>query len=327
IPEERVLIGGNGDVFGFDGERGEIISGVPSGTVLVDGLGVGDVGQVVLRDRQQLAQDGILIAVVGVRAGTAEIVSGPEIISRGFVYMREAEDLIEEVRRRAADAVASRAGEGDVNWTELKSAIRDALAGFLYEKTHRRPMIVPVVLEVEQPAVAAAERDGQAAGGSRGAARGLRPLHRIAPARRRDTIQALLPPEVTPCPTPTTRASGRRCSRPRRPGPDRFPFLARRPGPRWAPRRQAASPSTWRRRPEPPRPPSRKRAPPRRRGRRRTSTSSPSSARWRATSSSAARTKPPSTSTWCRSWWPPPGPGPSAASWWCSTPWAVTWKR
>jgi len=160
IPEERVLIGGNGDVFGFDGERGEIISGVPSGTVLVDGLGVGDVGQVVLRDRQQLAQDGILIAVVGVRAGTAEIVSGPEIISRGFVYMREAEDLIEEVRRRAADAVASRAGEGDVNWTELKSAIRDALAGFLYEKTHRRPMIVPVVLEVEQPAVAAAERDG-----------------------------------------------------------------------------------------------------------------------------------------------------------------------
>ncbi|REJ36821.1 MAG: ribonuclease J [Bacillota bacterium] len=160
IPEERVLIGGNGDVFGFDGERGEIISGVPSGTVLVDGLGVGDVGQVVLRDRQQLAQDGILIAVVGVRAGTAEIVVEPDVLPPGFAYIREAEDLIEEVRRRAADAVASRAGEGDVNWTELKSAIRDALAGFLYEKTHRRPMIVPVVLEVEQPAVAAAERDG-----------------------------------------------------------------------------------------------------------------------------------------------------------------------
>lgn len=157
IPEENVLIGGNGDVFGFDGERGEIISGVPSGSVLVDGLGVGDVGQVVLRDRQQLAQDGILIAVVGVRAGTAEIVSGPEIISRGFVYMREAEDLIDEVRQRAAAAVTSRGGNGDVNWTGLKSAIRDALAGFLYEKTHRRPMIVPVVLEVEQAAVAAVE--------------------------------------------------------------------------------------------------------------------------------------------------------------------------
>ena len=155
LSPDRVLIGRNGDVFGFDGERGEIVTGVQAGTVLVDGLGVGDVGQVVLRDRQQLAQDGILIAVVVVRAGTAEILAGPEVISRGFVYAREAEELLEEARRRVVEALeAARGGGADLNWNSLKGAIRDALGGFLYERTHRRPMILPVVMEVDgqQPA-------------------------------------------------------------------------------------------------------------------------------------------------------------------------------
>lgn len=148
IPAERILIGGNGDVFAFNGEEGRIIDTVEAGAVLVDGLGVGDVGQVVLRDRQQLAKDGTVIAVVVVAKDSGALVAGPELISRGFVYVREAEGLMEEARQRVIAALGEAEGQLPVNWNSIKGMIRQALGGFLYERTHRRPMILPVVMEV-----------------------------------------------------------------------------------------------------------------------------------------------------------------------------------
>lgn len=148
IPEERILIGQNGDIFGFDGKNAELISKVPAGAVLVDGLGVGDVGQVVLRDRKQLAEDGILIVVIAIDKDSGEVRSGPEIISRGFVYMRESEDLLDDARSRVIDALAELKQPQATDWTALKNAIREALTNFLYQRTHRRPMILPIVMEV-----------------------------------------------------------------------------------------------------------------------------------------------------------------------------------
>lgn len=148
IPEDRILIGQNGDLFGFDGKRGEIIGKITAGAVLVDGLGVGDVGQVVLRDRKQLAEDGILIVVVAIEKGTGKIRTGPEIISRGFVYMRESEALLEDARGLVSEALAELEQRQVTDWNTLKNAMREALASFLYQRTHRRPMILPIVMEV-----------------------------------------------------------------------------------------------------------------------------------------------------------------------------------
>lgn len=146
IPEERILFGENGDVFGFDGKRAAILHNVGAGNVLVDGLGVGDVGQVVLRDRNQLAKDGIVIVVVAIDK-QGKIVAGPDIISRGFVYMREAEALLEDARARVSGVLNELERQRVREWNAYKSAIRDVLGQFLYQSTHRRPMILPIVME------------------------------------------------------------------------------------------------------------------------------------------------------------------------------------
>ncbi len=148
VKEENIFIMENGRVLEFD-ETGAKLSGmVPSGNILVDGLGVGDVGNIVLRDRKHLSSNGLIIAVVSIDAASSEIMSGPDIISRGFVYVRESEDLMEGAREIALNAIESRLTSGASNWTALKGAMRSALGDYVYEQTGRTPMILPVIMEI-----------------------------------------------------------------------------------------------------------------------------------------------------------------------------------
>lgn len=121
---------------------------VPVGDILVDGLGVGDVGNIVLRDRQHLAADGILIVVLALDGATDELVSGPDIVSRGFVYVRESDELMDEARGVVNEAVEGCLGRGISDWGKLKSAIKDVLGDYVWKKTKRRPMILPIIMEV-----------------------------------------------------------------------------------------------------------------------------------------------------------------------------------
>lgn len=123
-------------------------SKVTSGNVLIDGLGVGDVGNIVLRDRKLLSQDGILVVVVTLSKQEGKIISGPDIISRGFVYVRESEGLLEEANKIVTNTLARLMGENVNEWASLKTQVRDALGRFLYEQTRRRPMILPIIMEV-----------------------------------------------------------------------------------------------------------------------------------------------------------------------------------
>ncbi|MCL4519969.1 MAG: ribonuclease J [Firmicutes bacterium] len=144
----HVLVGENGSVFEFDRDHGAIVGAVTSGKVLVDGVGVGDVGNIVLRDRKQLSNDGILIVVVGMDGQSGLMVSGPDIVSRGFVYVRESEALLEEARQRVKHALSAMEGSHLSEWSAIKSIVRDTLGRFLWERTKRRPMILPIIMEV-----------------------------------------------------------------------------------------------------------------------------------------------------------------------------------
>ena len=121
---------------------------VPSGQILIDGLGVGDVGNIVLRDRRLLSQDGIMIVVVTLSKQQKRIVAGPEMISRGFVYVRESETLFEESVKIVKEIVEKSMEDYVMEWSSLKTNIRDALSQYLFEKTKRKPMILPIIMEV-----------------------------------------------------------------------------------------------------------------------------------------------------------------------------------
>ncbi|MGN1059533.1 MAG: MBL fold metallo-hydrolase RNA specificity domain-containing protein, partial [Clostridia bacterium] len=121
---------------------------VPSGVVLVDGLGVGDVGNIVLRDRKHLAEDGIIVVVVTLAKKTGEILSGPDVLSRGFVYVRESEDLMEEAKLVARTALEKCADKKVTDWGSLKSSLKSSMSDFMYAKTKRKPMVLPVIMEV-----------------------------------------------------------------------------------------------------------------------------------------------------------------------------------
>ena len=121
---------------------------VPVGTVLVDCLGVGDVGNVVLRDRQHLAEDGILIVVLSLEGTTGELLAGPDIVSRGFVYVKESDELMEEARRVIEKAVYSCLDKNITDWGKIKGTIKDTLSEFVWKKTKRRPMILPIIMEI-----------------------------------------------------------------------------------------------------------------------------------------------------------------------------------
>ena len=122
---------------------------VHTGEILVDGLGVGDVGNIVLRDRQHLAEDGIMIVVLTLEKGSDQLLAGPDIVSRGFVYVRESESLMEEARKVLTDAVEDcLTHQRNADWSKIKLVIRDTMNDFIWKRTKRRPMILPIIMDV-----------------------------------------------------------------------------------------------------------------------------------------------------------------------------------
>lgn len=148
IPKENILMIQSGDVLELDEEHAEVTGQVQNGMILVDGLGVGDVGNVVLRDRQHLAEDGIMIVVMALDQYTGALASGPDIVSRGFVYVKESDELMENMRVVVSDAVDSCLERGITDWGKLKGTIKDSLSDYIWKKTKRRPMILPIIMEV-----------------------------------------------------------------------------------------------------------------------------------------------------------------------------------
>ncbi|MDI6717356.1 MAG: ribonuclease J [Actinomycetota bacterium] len=149
IPKENIFIISNGDVIEFDG-NGTVRTGerVTAGAVLVDGLGVGDIGDIVLRDRQQLANDGILVVVVTIDKQTGQLIAGPDMVSRGFVYVKESGELLDEAKERVVATLEKTASESITDWAVLKADVRRALSSFIYDKIKRRPMIMPIIVEI-----------------------------------------------------------------------------------------------------------------------------------------------------------------------------------
>lgn len=147
VNANNIFIIENGEVVEFEKRKARMSRKVNAGNVLIDGIGVGDVGNIVLRDRRLLSQDGVVLCVITISRKNKTIVSGPEIISRGFVYMRESEDMINEANRIVAKQLQGKLN-GELDWTEMKSLIRDKLSAYLYEQTKRRPMILPIIMEI-----------------------------------------------------------------------------------------------------------------------------------------------------------------------------------
>ncbi|MBM7603266.1 ribonuclease J [Metabacillus crassostreae] len=148
LEDKNIFLVDKGEVIEFKGNHVYTGGKVPSGNVLIDGLGVGDIGNIVLRDRRLLSQDGILIVVVTLDKQRKKINSGPEIITRGFVYVRESEELIANATKVVSDVVERSMREQAIEWSQIKLNIRESLNQFLYEKTKRRPMILPIIMEV-----------------------------------------------------------------------------------------------------------------------------------------------------------------------------------
>ncbi|MDE6601657.1 MAG: ribonuclease J [Lachnospiraceae bacterium] len=148
IPKENIFMLQSGDVLEMDDQKAVVNGKVPVGAILVDGLGVGDVGNVVLRDRQHLAEDGIMIVVMALESHSDQLISGPDIVSRGFVYVRESDELLDEARLLVEEAVQDCLDRGKTDWGKLKSTVKDVLSDFVWKKTKRRPMILPIIMEV-----------------------------------------------------------------------------------------------------------------------------------------------------------------------------------
>ncbi len=145
---DRLLIPDIGKVIDITPDKMEVVGTVPAGRMLVDGLGVGDVGSIVLRDRKHLSEDGLIVVVACIDAANGELVSGPDIVSRGFVYVRESEELIEEARKLSRQILENCCREHSYDWATMKSRIRDELSQMLFTKTKRSPMILPIIMDV-----------------------------------------------------------------------------------------------------------------------------------------------------------------------------------
>lgn len=148
IEPEHTFIMSNGRILEMNEKEAKLTGTVPSGRILVDGLGIGDVGNIVLRDRQHLSQDGLIIVVLTIDSSTGEVVAGPDVISRGFVYVRESENLMEDVKRVIRDEVYKCEQKQIKEWSAIKSTIKENLREYIYQKTKRNPMILPIIMEI-----------------------------------------------------------------------------------------------------------------------------------------------------------------------------------
>lgn len=148
IPKENIFIMHSGDVLALDEKEAKVVDKVHTGAILVDGLGVGDVGNIVLRDRQHLAEDGILIVVLTLEKRTNQLLAGPDIVSRGFVYVRESESLMEEARQVLQEALEKCLTNRNADWSRIKLVIRDTMNEFIWKRTKRKPMILPIIMDV-----------------------------------------------------------------------------------------------------------------------------------------------------------------------------------
>lgn len=148
IEKDNVFILTTGDVLKLNDESAEVVDKVQTGAIFVDGIGVGDVGNIVLRDRQQLSEEGMMVVVLTMDQASGQILAGPDIVSRGFVYVRESEELMEEATQLLCDVLSDLESRGISDWSKIKSSIRDALSDYVWKKTKRRPMILPIIQEV-----------------------------------------------------------------------------------------------------------------------------------------------------------------------------------
>jgi ribonuclease J len=148
VDKENIFILDNGSVLELSRDSAKTNGTVTAGKVLVDGLGVGDVGNIVLRDRKHLSQDGLIVIVVTISKETGQVVAGPDIISRGFVYVRESEDLMDEAKLKIKEALAKCEEKQITEWGTIKSQVKDSLKEFIYYKTKRNPMILPIIMEI-----------------------------------------------------------------------------------------------------------------------------------------------------------------------------------
>ena len=148
MKENHIIVSDIGKVVEVDKKGIRINGTVPSGRVLVDGYGVGDVGNIVLRDRRHLASDGLIVVVATVDIEERSVISGPDIISRGFVYVRESEELLEAVKDIATDALWDCLEENITDWTQMKMRVKDRVSRYLVEQTNRKPMILPLIMNV-----------------------------------------------------------------------------------------------------------------------------------------------------------------------------------
>lgn len=148
VPKDNIFVISSGDVLTLSEERGQITGEVPAQGILVDGLGVGDVGNIVLRDRQLLSENGLIIVVISLEKYSNQVLAGPDIVSRGFVYVRESENLMEEARDVVERALDKCLSKNNADWGKMKTEIKDSLSDFIWKKTKRNPMILPIIMEV-----------------------------------------------------------------------------------------------------------------------------------------------------------------------------------
>ena len=149
VEEDNVIILSSGNVLEIGYENAKVVDQVPAGGILVDGLGVGDVGNIVLRDRQNLAENGIIIVVMTLEKYSNQLLAGPDIVTRGFVYVRESENLIDEAKQVVTDAVDECLDKHVTDWGKIKMVVKDSLSDYLWKKMKRNPMILPIIMEVE----------------------------------------------------------------------------------------------------------------------------------------------------------------------------------
>ena len=148
LPKENIFLLSSGDVLSMSMDGAEVVDRVPAQGILVDGLGVGDVGNIVLRDRQHLSENGLIIVVVTLERYSNQLLAGPDIVSRGFVYVRESENLMDEAREVVCDALEKCLSRNSSDWGRIKNEIKDSLSDYLWKKMKRSPMILPIIMEV-----------------------------------------------------------------------------------------------------------------------------------------------------------------------------------